>query len=298
MRLCLGTVQFGMDYGLCGGRKPSLEDAVGMLDYATQNGVDAVDTARAYGDAEEVVGAFLSRRTIPRERLFVVSKFGVESLARSGGGDRSAGLVAAAEESLSRLRTDYLDAFVCHAASCAGNADVTAAMADLKRRGLARHVGFSVYETNEAELALEAESVDFLQLPYSVFDQRMERAGVLALSRRRGADVHARSAFVQGLALMAEDAVPGHLDRMRPRIRSLQALCDEFGLTRRALAMAFVRRTAGISHLVFGVDSLGQLRENIASFGEEVPAEALDRAAELFADIEPELVMPNKWRKT
>lgn len=295
MRLCLGTVQFGMDYGLCGGRKPSPEEAVGMLDFATQNGVDAIDTARAYGDAEDVVGAFLSRRTVPRERLFVVSKFGEESFDRNGG--RRLSLVASAEESLSRLKTDYLDAFVCHVASCAGDAEVIAAMAELKRRGLARHVGFSVYETSEAMKALESEAVDFLQVPYSVFDQRMKRDGVFEISRRRGTDVHVRSVFVQGLALMTEEDVPPYLDRMRPRIRDLQSLCDEFGLTRRALAMAFVRRTAGISHLVFGVDSLGQLKENIGSFSEEIPDEALDRAAELFVDVEPELVMPNKWRK-
>ena len=63
MKLCLGTVQFGLDYGIRGQKKPSVEDAIKILDYATQNGIDNIDTALAYGNAEEVVGEFLKRKT-------------------------------------------------------------------------------------------------------------------------------------------------------------------------------------------------------------------------------------------
>ena len=66
MKLCIGTVQFGMDYGIKGQKKPTLEDSVAMLDYATQNGIYAIDTAEAYGVAENIVGEFLKRHTISR----------------------------------------------------------------------------------------------------------------------------------------------------------------------------------------------------------------------------------------
>ena len=45
MKLCLGTVQFGMDYGIQGGSRPTVKESVAMLDFAVQNGVDAIDTA-------------------------------------------------------------------------------------------------------------------------------------------------------------------------------------------------------------------------------------------------------------
>ena len=51
MQLCLGTVQFGMDYGIRNQKQPTLEQAVEMLDYATQNGINHIDTANAYGTA-------------------------------------------------------------------------------------------------------------------------------------------------------------------------------------------------------------------------------------------------------
>lgn len=135
MRLCLGTVQFGGDYGIRGGRKPSV------------------------------------------------------ALARS----------------LKRLKTDYLDAYVCHVATAVSNAAICEAMAQAKESGLVRHVGFSVYETDEAKSCAANGVCDFMQVPFSVLDQRMATDGALSAAAAKGMTVHARSAFVQGLALMEEN---------------------------------------------------------------------------------------------
>ena len=71
MNLCLGTVQFGMDYGIFNQKKQESTYCINCLDYATQNGIEAIDTAKAYGIAEEIVGEFLAKRTISREKLFL-----------------------------------------------------------------------------------------------------------------------------------------------------------------------------------------------------------------------------------
>ena len=68
MELCLGTVQFGMDYGVFNQKKKDPEYCINCLDYATQNGIHAIDTAEAYGIAEEVVGRFMVKKTVPREQ--------------------------------------------------------------------------------------------------------------------------------------------------------------------------------------------------------------------------------------
>ena len=297
MRLCLGTVQFGGDYGICGGRQPSVADAVRMLDYATQNGVDAIDTAAAYGSAEDVVGEFLARRTVPRHRLFVVSKFGTDVFDGVAPGEWGAALSAALARSLERLKTDYLDAYVCHVATAVSNAAVCGAMAEARESGRVRHVGFSVYETAEATACAANGVCDFMQVPFSVLDQRMAAAGALAAAAANGMTVHARSAFVQGLALMEENEVPERLAAARPLVRRFGGLCAAAGVSRRTLALAFVRRRREISHLVFGVDNLGQLKENIAAFAEQVPEDVLGEAERIFHDVDSDLVMPNKWRK-
>lgn len=298
MRLCLGTVQLGVDYGICGGRRPSVEEAIRLLDYATQNGVDALDTAAAYGRAEEVVGEFLRRKTIPRNRLFITTKFGADVFTGSRPECWGAALETALSRSLDRLRTDYVDAFVCHVSGAATDEAMMEAMAKVKSTGRIRHVGVSVYEIEEACACLASPVCDFMQVPFSVLDQRMAREGVFAAAASRQMLVHARSPFVQGLALMRDAEIPDRLSAARPVVRALEDLCRTFGVTRRALALAYVRRQQAVSHLVFGVDGMDQLRENLASFSVSVPEEALTAAERQFGDVDPALVMPNKWRLT
>ncbi len=297
MRLCIGTVQFGMDYGVQGGRKPPVEDAVAMLDFATQNGVDAIDTAAAYGTAEEVVGEFLKRRTIPRGTVEIISKFGMGIFDGAAAEEYSDRLRSAAEASLARLKTDYLDAFICHAPTAAGDVSVALALAALKKSGLARHVGFSIYETSEAFAALASDCTDFLQAPMSVLDQRMAQEGVLARAAASSVDVHTRSAFVQGLMLMPVEAIPPHLAATRPYVRELDELCRARGLTRRELAIAYVKARPEVSHLVFGVDGIGQLKEIVTDFGRDVPADAVEEIAARFASVPPDIFIPSKWGK-
>ena len=297
MKLCLGTVQFGMDYGVQGGSRPSVKEAVAMLDFAVQNGVDAIDTAAAYGTAEEVVGEFLSRRTVPRDTIQVITKFGTGIFDGAAAAGYPQRLKDAAETSLKRLRTDYLDAFICHVPSAAGDEAVASAMAALKETGLVRHVGFSVYETTEAMSCLDADEVDFIQAPFSVFDQRMKSSGALAKAAAKGVDVHTRSAFVQGLMLMPPASIPSHLAATKPYVEELESLCRERGITRRFLALAYVRAQPEISHLVFGVDNRAQLNEIIDDFNRTIPAEIVTDIAARFASVSADIFMPNKWRK-
>ena len=297
MKLCLGTVQFGVDYGLHGKPAPTAADSIAMLNAAIRQGVDAIDTSSLYGDAESLVGAFLRQASVSRENLYLVSKFGVLSFDGLSASECVRQLDRELESSLSKMGIEYLDAYICHVPSAVRDERIIQAMASLRETGKARKVGFSVYETEEAFAAINTHVVDFLQIPLSILDQRMSVEGVLDRAAEAGVELHARSAFVQGLALMAESEVPEHLAAIRPVIARLDKLCCDFGVARRDLAMAFVRDHPQISHLVFGVHDLHQLQESIDSFFVNVPEEAIREAKRLFADIDPNLVMPNKWRK-
>lgn len=297
MKLCLGTVQFGIDYGLRGRSKPSLENSIAMLDYAVRNGVDAIDTSALYGEAESVVGEFLRHSPVSRDDLAVVSKFGVAGFDGLSSNELEHRLLDAAGESLARLGLNRLDAYICHVPSAVHDDRVVRALGELRRSGLADHVGFSVYETEEAETAINSGVVDFLQIPLSILDQRMVTRGILELASCRGVQLHSRSAYVQGLALMEPTAVPEHLAEIRPAIECLAELCRSANVSRQVLALAFVRSFKQISHLVFGVHDMDQLVDTMTSFSSDVPIEVIQAARSQFADIKPELVMPNKWKR-
>lgn len=297
MELCLGTVQIGMDYGIMGQTKPPLEDAVAWLDYATQNGITAIDTARAYGTAEEVVGAFIRKKTVPRERLFISTKMKPNLLDDHISNEYETVIERELKKQLEILGVDYVDTYVYHSARYAFDKDKLCAIHRMKEKGLARKTGVSVYEPEEAKSCFQSGIVDFIQAPYSIFDHRMKKAGTFTLAANIGCEIHTRSAFIQGLIMMDEKQVPAYLSEAKPMIRRIKKLSDEAGVSRVHLAIQYVKQEPEISHLVFGVDSLEQLKEDIAYFQEPLPKELLRQIGEEFDDMKAEIVMPSLWKK-
>lgn len=135
MKLCLGTVQFGMDYGISNQTKPPLQDCVKMLDYATQNGIDAIDTAFAYGTAEDVVGTFLKQKTIDRSKLFISSKFPPNILDEIPPKSYKTIIKEHLEMSLKRLNVDYLDVYMFHSSRYAFVSEMLEALYETKIGG-------------------------------------------------------------------------------------------------------------------------------------------------------------------
>lgn len=297
MKLCLGTVQFGLDYGIIGQKKPSLEYSVKCLDYATQNGISAIDTATAYGTAEEVTGAFLAKKTIPRDKLFISTKFLPNILDDCSPEDFERVIRKNLQRSLHTLHLDHVDAYLLHSARYAFRPDILAALAIMQKEGLARKVGVSVYEPEEAMACFASQYVDFIQAPYSIFDHRMKKSGVLAAAEKSGCELHTRSAFIQGLILLNEDQVPPYLEKAKPVVRKIGRICKETGVSRIALAMGYVKRETAISHLVFGVDSLEQLKEDIQLFQQDLRPSLLTEMDQAFEGIEAGIVMPSLWKK-
>ena len=297
MQLCLGTVQFGMDYGIIGQKKPSLEDSVICLDYATQNGIRAIDTATAYGTAEEVTGAFLRKKTIARDKLFISSKMLPNVLDDYEGDQYVERIREHLVNSLKVLGTDYLDAYMLHSARYAYRPDILQALYEMKKEGLAKKVGVSIYEPNEAKACFESPFADFVQLPYSVFDHRMKDAGVFDPEASKGVEIHTRSAFIQGLILLDEEQVPEFLSPAIPIVRKIKKICGESNLSRVALALAYVKEQTVPTHLVFGVDNLEQLKQDIAFFNADIPKDVLKQLEHEFSGIAADIVMPSLWKK-
>lgn len=298
MDLCLGTVQFGMDYGIRGKKKPVLADSLEMLDYALHNGIDTIDTANAYGEAENVVGAYLEHNPQIRRNVRIISKFRPNLLDGVPEEQYYPVMKANLEESLRRLHTDYLDGYLLHSARYVFSDAIIETLLRLKQEGYIKKAGVSVYEVDEAAFGIQRNDLDFLQVPYSVLDQRMLRDGVFALAQERDFPLYSRSAFIQGLVLMEPMEVPEFLrNRAAPILSKVDRICREAGLTRAELAIGFVKRQAAISHLVFGVRNLEQLREDISIFRQDLPIGVLEELEQEFADIDVDIVMPSLWKK-
>lgn len=297
MKLCLGTVQFGLDYGINKKKKPSLDYSVSCLDYATQNGIKAIDTAAAYGNAEEVVGAFLRKKTIPREKLFISTKF-TPNLLDDVPSDKYVDVIKKRLiTSLNTLGTDYVDAYLFHSARYAFNEEMLEAIYCVQKEGLAKKVGVSVYEPKEAFACLKNPKVSYMQAPYSVFDHRFKAEGVFEAVAKSSCEIDIRSAFLQGLVVMDEKNVPPFLSKAKPIVRKFDKICKEAQISRAQLALSYVKNETAITHLVFGVHSLEQLKENIELFNNNISDEIIRCVDKEIGIADAEIVIPSLWKK-
>ena len=140
MELCLGTVQFGMDYGIRGKKKPFLSESLAMIDYAINNDIKTIDTANAYGEAEDVVGAYLERNPKERQRIQLISKFRPNLLDDVPADQYYQVMRNNLEESLRRLHTDYLDGYLLHSARYVYSDEIIEALLRIRKEGSAEAI--------------------------------------------------------------------------------------------------------------------------------------------------------------
>lgn len=286
MKLALGTVQFGLEYGVAN-RSGKVSDAQldRILDTARESGIDTLDTAIAYGDSETRLGRA------------GIADFKVVSKVPPVGNDIvdvSGWVESQTVASLSRLGIDQLDGLLLHRASDmtgARGADVIVALESVRESGLVKDVGVSVYGPEELD-ALPDVPLGLVQTPFNAIDRRIAQTGWLGRLEGAGTRVHARSVFLQGLLLMEDQARSAYFDEWSAVWETWADWLRSAGLSRLQGALAMVSQVHQIERLVVGVDSAEQLAEIVG---------ALDSAGSVaklpdFSVQEPRLINPSLWR--
>lgn len=252
MRIGLGTVQFGLPYGVTneGGRVRPAE-AAEIIKLAAASGVDTIDTASLYGESEAVLGSIGvgSFRIVTK-----TPKFG-SSLSRDTAREQ---VRSAFAHSLEKLDCRRVYGLLLHDATDLlgplGPA-LWGQMMTLKEQGLVAKIGVSAYEGSEIDQALDRYPIDLVQLPFNPIDDRLVAGGQLERLKCAGVEIHGRSLFLQGLLLQAPEQIPPLFAPIAEAVVELHAASDAAGLTplEGVLAMAFQRRE--IDRFVCGVTS-------------------------------------------
>ncbi len=286
-RLALGTVQFGLDYGInnSGGRVPDAESMVIMRE-GMQRGIDTLDTAQAYGQSEAVIGAFQRASARPYR---VVTKFSTP------GPDSS--LSDSLDRSLAALGQDRIYGFLAHDFdSIRRNERVWGALQALRQEGRVEKIGFSVYHPAEIEWATDRGlDFDLVQIPHNVFDRRFE--DLLPSLKLAGVTVHSRSAFLQGLFFADPDSLSSHFSAVKPKLQKFRSWASDQGHSLAALLLGFCLARSELDRIVVGVDSLAQLQQNLTAMDRLSPDEGdwYDVLSELVESDE-QVLLPSHWR--
>ena len=190
-QLCLGTAQFGLAYGITNTNGQVSEAEIEqILIEANKAEICWLDTAQAYGNAEEVLG-----RQLPAAHEFrLISKLPAQPQPMFTAQDVEA-WDQAFHKSCQRLGVQSLDALLLHAPADLGKPGgeyLEAWLLNLRQQGLVQRVGVSIYEAEDLDEVNPA-LLDLVQLPLSLYDQRLLNDGTLARLRDNGTVVHARS---------------------------------------------------------------------------------------------------------
>lgn len=293
-QLCLGTVQFGMKYGINNSfGQPSEQEVYQMLDLAIKKGIEIFDTAMAYGTAEELLGKYIARRRISGEKIKIISKLCPNSIVDSN--DIENTIRDEIKGSLERLKLNKLYGYLLHTPEYIYDRDILNALQRVKRDGLVSHTGVSIYNIKEGEAAIQNEGIDFIQLPYSVLDQRGERSGFLREAKSRGIAIFARSAFLQGLFMMENERIPYFLNRAKPYLKDFERLLEKYKIDRVRALLNYPAHNPYIDYVVIGTDNTAQLEENIDKFNGSLPDEFVQEINGMFHDIDEGIILPSLW---
>jgi aryl-alcohol dehydrogenase-like predicted oxidoreductase len=288
-RLGLGTAQFGFDYGVANfnGQLSALEISK-ILTRAASVGVGVLDTAPAYGESEQILGACL-KETWDFRLITKTTPIKQELINESHIRDMSQTF----ENSLTRLNRNQIDTLMVHHAEdilARGGVNIFKKMQEWKQEGKIKKIGVSVYDSIQIERIYERWHFDVVQLPISVYDQRLIQDGSLKRLASAGVEVHARSIFLQGILLMSSAMMPSYFSAFTRHHNRYLSFLNQSEITAVEAAIAFVKNCSEITNLIIGVSSEHDFDECIAAFASN---RHIDLAEYAIRDVG--FIDPRRW---
>lgn len=258
VEICIGTVQFGLNYGATNRQGQVGREEVGnIIRTCIELNIDTFDCAQSYGNAEAVLGESLN----DTKRAKLITKLKPISEARI-----TEECIRRCEEelkqSLIRLRTNRLECLMIHRSQDLrkqGAERLLDWLVRCKLDGRVNKLGVSIYDREEL-IGLDKRVQDAIQLPLSLYDQRFLRDGTIERLFLSGTDIFARSIYLQGLIVTpSEEWPPGINVNLKRHHESLERHVVSTDSSALEMAVGFIAAQRHLSHAVVGVCNREQL---------------------------------------
>lgn len=305
----LGTMTFGLDRGWGASEAVSIS----IFDRYVDRGGNFIDTANGYtdGHAETIIGDHLAGDPAKRRRLVIGTKFSANMFTGdpNGGGTGRKAIITQCEESLRRLRTDYIDLYWMHHWDENTPIEETMmALNDLVQDGKVRYLGVSdtpAWKAAQAQVIARTEGwAPFIatQVEYSLAERTVE-GEIVPMAQELGMGVMPWAPLAAGrisgkyTRTNLDSVEGGRAEMMAPRVTekhlqivdALTRIADDLGTTVPRVALAWIHNRPGVTATITGNRLLSHLEDNVQALALELPEEHVQSLAELTA---PELPFP------
>jgi aryl-alcohol dehydrogenase-like predicted oxidoreductase len=280
-KLILGTVQFGLNYGINNTQgKPEKENVFQILSYAHEIGIRYLDTAELYGNAHDLIGEF--HKLNPAKKFEIITKFPHE-FDNSLGEKINTYLSQLAVNHLHAILFHSFDSYVKHRSELNGKINKVT------------KIGVSVYTNAQMEEVMNDANIDIIQLPFNLFDNIHLRGELLKKAKEKNKIIHTRSAFLQGLFFMKKDNSNKIRVKLEKELDLISDISLKYSISKGSLALNYCLRQPQIDGVLIGVDSLAQLKENIEYAETNVSDEYMKEINAIKID-DIELLNPSLWK--
>ena len=263
-KIALGSVQFGSNYGVSNKIGKTHKDTVGkIIQYAYKQGIDMLDTAPSYGDSESVVGELIYGDIHKDNYWKVITKTPSFENGRIGN-EQVDKLLNSFRLSQKKLAINVIYGLLIH--NCdniflPGGEKLLNALEQLKKEGAIKKIGISVYNSDQIDRILDNFSIDLIQIPINILDQRLVNSGHLSKLKHNDIEIHARSVFLQGLLLMPIENIDPWFDPIKKVLYRFNIEARKRNLSALQLAFGFVQNIPEVDKIIVGVNTLKQLKE-------------------------------------
>lgn len=287
-KLGLGTVQFGLDYGIANEQgKPNVEESIKIINFAFDKGINCFDTSTNYGNAQEILGKSLVNKT----DTFILSKIKSNIFINN--------LRNSFDSILKELKINKLNVLFLHDCEILDSWEESYSykISKLKDTRKLDYFGVSIYTNEEFNYAIRNKDIEVIQVPFNIFDQRAINNGWIKKAEDSGKLLIIRSVFLQGLFFMNQKKIPKNLEIAMPYIKLLDEYSNKLNLKKSELALNYVDSLVENSPILFGCNSLNRAKETIGTFEslKKMDKTILENLRIEFSNISDKIYDPRKW---
>ena len=286
MNLAIGTAQFGLDYGISNSAgKVKLPEIKKIIKLASDSGIDTIDTAMAYGDSEELLGK------CSLENFKIITKIGAiqESENRIENW-----ILDEVHLSLKKLKLNNIYGLLLHRPNeliSKKGETLFYSIQNLKKLGLVKKIGISIYSTDELVSILDSYDIDIVQLPLNIFNREAINNDILKILKSRDIEIHARSCFLQGLLLMEQKNIPIKFKKWSNLFIDWHEWLIKNDISPAQGCLSFLNSINEIDKVIVGVENVKQLQELINYSS----VQSITEFPNLICNDE-QLINPSNWK--
>ena len=281
-KIVIGTAQFGMNYGIANQNgQVDKNEMESILNFAYENDINTLDTAKIYGNSERSIGNYL-KKTGKSWDVITKVKYADKSIFEQ------------IQDSKEKLTVRPF-VVLTHTAELFLNQEFQSILQQAKVKKLINRIGVSLSNEKEINQVLATElKPDIIQLPMNILDTRLYRCGILSKLFNKGIEIHVRSAFLQGLFYLSKTDLEKRFSDVVPQLHKLKLIAAKADLTLAELSLLWLVNLKEVRKVIIGLDNVCQLKAHLETLKKNVDSSVFEEALSIQYENE-NILNPSLW---